>query len=157
MMKKEEIEEIKKIVERLLKDLGVEASVEVSVTENESEQLIKVQIETPEAATLIGFHGETLQSTKTILSFLINKLLGRWVKVEVNVGDYNQKREDQLRKLALNLAIKAKFSKEVQIIPNLNSSERRLVHLILTDHPDVYTESEGEGRNRCLMIKPKVK
>jgi len=120
-------------------------------------ELVKIQMESEEAATLIGFHGETLQAIKLVLSFLIHKELKRWIKIDLNIGDYNQKREEQLKKLSLNLAMKAKFSGEVQSIPNLNSSERRLVHLFLSEHPDVYSESEGDGRNRCLMIKPKPK
>jgi len=105
---------------------------------------------------LIGFHGETLSAVERILSFMIHRVLGRWHKVVVNVGDYRQKREEQIKRLALNLAMKAKFSKETQSIPNLSASERRIVHLVLADHPDVYTESEGEGKERYLTIKLKT-
>lgn len=100
--------------------------------------------------------GETLQAIQLILSFVVHKSSGEWVKTLVNVGDYRQKREEQLKKLALNLAMKVKFSGEAQAVPNLTPSERRAIHLILANHPDVYTESEGEGRERQLVIKPKA-
>lgn len=157
-MIKKENEKIIKIVNNLLSDVGVGAQVKTEIGEDESQnELVKIQMDSDEAATLIGFHGETLQAIKLVLSFLIHKELKRWIKIDLNIGDYNQKREEQLKKLSLNLAMKAKFSGEVQSIPNLNSSERRLVHLFLSEHPDVYSESEGDGRNRCLMIKPKPK
>ncbi|MBU2577418.1 single-stranded DNA-binding protein, partial [Patescibacteria group bacterium] len=114
-----------------------------------------IYLDSPEAALLIGFHGETLQSLQLIFSFLAHKLTGEWYKVSVDVGDYKQKREEQLRKLALNLAVKAKLSGEAQSIPNLNANERRLIHLVLAENPDVLSESEGEGRQRVLIIKPK--
>lgn len=153
-MTKEEIEKIKKIILELFSEINIQAEVEINYDEEAG--VLNIGIESPEAAVLIGFHGETLQSLQLITSFMVHKLLERWVKVSVNVGDYRQKREDQLTKLALNLAMKVKFSGETQSIPNLNASERRIVHLVLTDHPDVYTQSEGDGEQRQLFIKSKI-
>lgn len=152
-MNEEQLKKIKEITEQLITDLGFLAEV---VVQSEEEQ-INIQIESPEAAALIGFHGENLQAIQLVLSFMAHKALGEWTRVNVNVGDYRQKREEQLTKLALSLATKAKFSGETQAIPNLSASERRIVHLALTNHPDVISESEGEGRERTLTIKPKVK
>lgn len=137
----------------LIKDMGVETEMETKT--DEEAKTFSIHLDSPEAALLIGFHGETLQSLQLIFSFLAHKLIGEWYKVSVDVGDYKQKREEQLRKLALNLAVKAKLSGEAQIIPNLNANERRLIHLVLAENPDVLSESEGEGRQRVLVIKPK--
>jgi spoIIIJ-associated protein len=142
---------LKTEISALLNDMGVEAEVEIK----EEEEKTLIHLESPDAALLIGFHGETLQSLQLIFSFLVHKLTGEWDKVSVDVGDYRQKREEQLEKLALNLAAKAKLSGEEQTIPNLNANERRLIHLFLSENPDVYSESEGEGRQRVLVIKPK--
>jgi spoIIIJ-associated protein len=152
-MTKKEIENLKQETIALLSEIGTQAEVKVDFLKEEN--LLNIQIDSPQAAYLIGFHGETLQALQLILTFFVHKQIGSWMKLNVNVGDYRQKREEQLKKLALNLAMKAKFSKEAQSIPNLNSMERRFIHLILADHPDVYTQSEGEGRERQLIIKPK--
>lgn len=156
-MKNNNIENIKNELDSLMNELGIEAELKVSLGEKtEEEETVDIQIESPEAASLIGFHGETMHALQLISSFLCHKQLDKWVRVVVNIGDYRQKREEQLKNLALSLAMRAKFSKETQIVPNLNSSERRFVHMFLADNPDVYSESEGEGRNRVLTIKPKV-
>jgi len=152
-MNEEQAKKIKEAAEGLIAGLGF--SAEVKVTEDTTAGLVKVQIESPEAASLIGFHGENLQAIQLILSFMVYQILGEWIRINVNVGDYQQKREEQLTKLALNLAMKAKFSGEVQSIPNLTAAERRIVHLALSDYPDVVSESEGEGRERILTIKPR--
>ncbi len=152
-MDEDQILKIKSETESLLNDLGFAAEVEVQPEPELS--LVNIQIESPEAASLIGFHGENLQAVQLVLSFMVHRALGEWTRVNVNVGDYRQKREEQLTKLAQNLAMKAKFSGEVQSIPNLTAAERRIVHLALADSPDVVTESEGEGRQRVLTIKPK--
>jgi len=151
--KVKEKDTLQEMVETFISELGI--PVTVKVENKEDENLVDIQLESEEAAILIGFHGETLQAIQLFLSFLIHKNTDKWVKIALNVGDYRQKREDQLRKLALNLAMKVKFSQEAQAIPNLSSLERRFVHMVLTDNPDVYTQSEGEGRLRQLLIKPK--
>ncbi len=141
-------------VKDLISELGI--SVTVKVDFDESLGTVGIQIDSSEAAALIGFHGEMLQSIQLISSFLVHKKLGEWFKVLVNVGDYRQKREEQLRNLAMNLAMKVKFSGEAQTVSNLIPSERRIVHLALSGNPDVTTESEGEGKERRLVIKPKI-
>jgi len=153
-MNKDQLEAIKKESTALLADLGAKA--EVVADFDPATNVVGLQIESPEAAFLIGFHGETLQALQLILSFVSHKVLGEWVRVNVNVGDYRQKREEQLQRLAMSLAMKAKFSGEAQTIPNLTAAERRIIHLALANHPDVVSESEGEGRQRVLTIKPKT-
>lgn len=154
-MNKENVLKIQDEITSFINELEIEAQVQLTFEEDDSQGSLICQIESPQAAVLIGFHGENLQALQLILSFLVHKSQNEWVKILVNIGDYRQKREEQLHKLALNLAMKAKFSGEAQSLPNLSSSERRFIHLVLADNPDVYSESEGEGRNRLLMIKPK--
>ncbi len=36
----------------------------------------------------------------------------------------------------------------------MNSFERRIVHVALKDHPEVYTRSEGEDPDREVIIIP---
>ncbi|HUV72415.1 MAG TPA: R3H domain-containing nucleic acid-binding protein [Clostridia bacterium] len=152
-MNRNQLEQIEKEALNLIVDLGVEAAVEASFDEESG--VINLQIESPQPAILIGFHGETLHALQLIFSFLVHQILGEWFKVWVNVGDYRQKREEQLKKLALNLAMKAKFSGETQTVTGLSAAERRIIHLTLAEHPDVFSESEGEGRQRIITIKPK--
>lgn len=154
-MNKDNVLKIQDEITSFISELSIEAQVQLTFTEDDVQGSLVCQIESSEAAALIGFHGETLQALQLILSFLVHKSQNEWIKILVNVGDYRQKREEQLHKLALNLAMKAKFSGEAQALPNLSSSERRFIHMVLTDNPEVYSESEGEGRNRLLMIKPK--
>lgn len=154
-MTKKQLETFEKSIVSLLTELSVGSSVKAEAITADEQEEIRVQLESPEAAALIGFHGETLQALQLIFSFMSHQVLGQWVRVVVNVGDYRQKREEQLNRLAQNLAMKAKFSGEQQIIPNLSAAERRIIHLSLADRPDVCTLSEGEGRQRQLIIKPK--
>ncbi len=149
------LEEIKKIAEEFLDKLGIKGSV--TVTEDEGNEVVNLQIETEDSGYLIGYHGETLEAFQLLLSLMVYKKLTTWKRLVVNVGNYREDRLEQLKKLALNVAQKVKFSGEAQVIPNLSPSERRMIHLSLADHPDVFSESEGEGEERRLVVKPKNK
>ncbi len=144
---------IKELTESLLHQLLIEAKVEV--VENKEDEVFKVSIETEDSGFLIGYHGETIQALQLILSLMVYQKLGSWEKLLVDVGNYREQREEQLKKLAFNIAQKVKFSGEQQSIPNLSAPERRLIHLALADHPDVTTISEGEGADRRLIVRPK--
>lgn len=149
---KKRLETIEKITHEFFKHLGVEAKTEISEDEQGT---VHVNLESSDPGILIGYHGETLSSFQLILSMIVYRKLGEWTRILVDVGDYRQRREEQLKTLALNAAKRVKFSGESYAMSYLTPAERRLVHLILADHPEVVTESEGEGRNRRVIVKPK--
>ncbi len=143
---------IKEIAEKLLELLEVKVSSLVVKEENE---MINIQLETEEPGVLIGYHGKALQSLQLLIALMSFKKLGEWTRVVVNVGDYREKREESLTRMAQSLAQRVKFSGLVQSLPPMSSAERRVIHLALADDVDVETVSEGEGQERHVVIKPK--
>ncbi len=148
----EQIDQVKKITEDLLSKLEISGVVSVDVDETGA---YRVHIDTEETGLLIGFHGKTLESFQIILSILVSKKLGNWVKVYVNVGDYREKREEALMYMAQRAAERALASGRPVELAHLSPSERRVVHLTLSGDERVATESVGEGENRILIVKPK--
>ena len=72
----------------------------------------------------------------------------------VDINNYRKEREHIIVELAKAAAKKASVQKQAVKLPAMNAYERRLIHVELAIHPDVKTESEGEGRDRCVIIKP---
>ncbi len=72
----------------------------------------------------------------------------------VDVNNYRKERERIIVDLAKAAARKALSAKSPVHLPAMNAYERRLVHVELSIHPEVKTESSGEGRDRCVIIKP---
>jgi len=142
---------IKEKFSELLKLMEVE---DFQVEIEEQEDNFKVNIDCQEKGLLIGNFGETISSLQLVLSIMIYKQLGKWRTIIVDVGDYREQRKERLEKMALNAAQKAKFTKEKIEMPFLNSAERRIIHLALQEDTEVETESQGEGRERRLIIKP---
>jgi len=139
--------------EKILKLIGIEAKVTAS--EDLANQAILVQLETNEPGILIGYHGETLAAYQLLLGIVLNKSLKVWTRVIVNVGDYREKREETLHRMALNAAQRAHFSGSPVILPSLSPGERRIIHLALKNNTEVETYSEGEGPERRLVIRPR--
>lgn len=72
----------------------------------------------------------------------------------IDINNYKKERETIILNLAKAAAKKASMSKESIRLPAMNSYERRLIHAELASRPDVKTESEGEGSNRCVVVRP---
>lgn len=147
----QELKLVKILADQLLEQLKVDAKITLE-KDKEGSALLHLQTEDPGA--LIGYHGETLASFQLILSMMVYRQLGQWLRILVDVNDYREKRRESLEKMALSAAQKAKFSGESQPLPPLSASERRLVHLALAKDEEVETESEGEGFQRRVLVKP---
>jgi predicted RNA-binding protein Jag len=72
----------------------------------------------------------------------------------LDVNNYRQERENLIAELARAAAKKAMATKAEVTLPAMNSYERRLVHVELAVHPEVTTESVGEGKERYVIIRP---
>jgi spoIIIJ-associated protein len=146
------VEEIKEIASELFELLGLKVDFKVK----EEEDVVYLDIEAPEATgLLIGRHGETLNAIQSFLAMAIKQSTGEWVRVVVNIGDWRQKQEEQLVKLADQAAARATETGQPQYLYNLNATQRRMVHLALAENKSVETQSEGEGNERYLVVKPK--
>lgn len=154
MSEKNNIQELQSLVDELFKLLGVGAKGIVSF--DETEKIYMVNIETQdEAGLLIGHRGEVIDSLQTVLGMMFKSKVGEWLPIEVNIGDWRDKQEDYLKGLATQSSLKAKESGEAQPIYNLKASERRIIHLFLSEDTEIETESVGDGANRYLLVKPK--
>lgn len=149
----EKDEQIRLLTEDLLKRLEIEGSVTVDIDESGA---FRVNIQTEETGLLIGFHGRTLESIQIILGLLVSRELGTWERVYVNVGDYREKREEALMYMAQRAAERAITMNRPVELSNLSAAERRVIHLTLSGDERVMTQSEGEGRNRRLLVIPKL-
>lgn len=149
----EPLAKIKEIAEDLLQRLGIIGTVSMDTDESGA---FRVNIETEETGLLIGFHGRTLESFQMILGMIVAKALGTWERVYVNVGDYREKREEALMYMAQRASERAITTGRPVELSHLSASERRVIHLTLSGDERVSTESIGEGRERKLVISPKV-
>ena len=151
---KSKIEIVESVAKELLELMG--ATVKPEVFEDEQNDAIVVSLKTEdEAGLLIGRHGQTIESLQAAIGMLAKEKLGEWTRVVVNVGDWREKQEEYLKSLAVSAAERAKTTGEEQPLYNLTPSQRRVIHMALSEDPEIATESLGEGEERYLVVKKK--
>lgn len=89
------------------------------------------------------------------LEHLFNLMLAREKESAyvIDLNYYRKERERLIAELARAAAKKAMITKQEIKLPPMNSYERRLVHVEITTHPELKTESEGLGKERHIVIK----
>lgn len=128
----------------------LEVTAEFSLVEEDG--AIIVRMETEEPGVLIGHHGRSLEAIQVVLGQLVYKKLGQWVRIVVTVGDYRERRNEQLKELAQKTAERVIETQSEMVLSDLTPGERRIVHMALSEHPQVVSGSQGEGKNRHLIV-----
>jgi spoIIIJ-associated protein len=98
-------------------------------------------------------HVPELVSELKYLSTLLARKTGEPSFV-IDINNYRKEREKLILEIAKAAAQKVLVTKEEVRLPAMNAYERRLVHVELAMRPDVKTESAGEGKDRCVVIRP---
>lgn len=144
-------------LQELLAKMHIPAEVVVFRAEPaEGEQAPWVlQVRGRDLGALIGRRGETLAALQYITRLIASRDLERRANIVLDVEGYKARREKVLRRLALRLADQAQESGRTVSMEPMSPYERRIVHLTLRDHPDVTTESVGEGEHRKVTIVPR--
>jgi spoIIIJ-associated protein len=146
----------REIIEDLLDYMGFPGEVDVlkAGKENGTPTLTMAIVDGESMGALIGRRGETLQAFQFITQLLVNRRLGHWTRVLLDIEGYRSRRERYLKDTALRAAEKAmRYRESIELDPMI-PSERRIVHLTLADHEFVTTHSEGEGDNRRVLVEP---
>jgi spoIIIJ-associated protein len=104
---------------------------------------------------LIGRRGDHLAQLQYLANLLVNRRLGRWVRVTIDIEGYKRRREESLIGLAERVARQvARSGRAIQLEP-MPANERRIIHIALRNDPEVQTESSGEGEMRRVAIQPR--
>mgnify|MGYP001045474016 CR=1 FL=1 len=139
-------------LESILKTLEIESRMEVRTLEDGEE--IHYHLESDENALLIGREGRTLISLQYMLRNYLNTFVDGHLIVSLDIGNYHENHRKQLEILATKTAKEVAQTRIPVKLDPMNAYDRRIIHTKLSEWRDVTTESEGEGENRALVIKP---
>lgn len=123
----------------------------------EGSKLYRIDIDSDEASTLIGYHGETIYALQHLLKTLAWKKLNQNIMVVLDVDGYRKRQEESVLAMAMKKVEAARKTFQDQILPPMSPYFRRVVHLALTksEYSDITTESVGEGDRRAVVIRVK--
>ncbi|WP_009631822.1 protein jag [Synechocystis sp. PCC 7509] len=111
--------------------------------------LSKEQVE-----TLIGSSGEVLDGIQYLANATLNlnqtEPHGFYI---IELNGYRAKRQAELSAIALEAKEKVLTSTEEVEIKSLSSAERRQIHTILQEYPELETFSRGKEPHRHLVVR----
>ncbi len=158
-----DIKEIEKIIKDLLKIINIKSNISVIKEESQNRESIKINLESPDSALLIGYRGANLAALQHIVNIIWQSKNRKEnpeqisAKIILDVGSYKSQRLDSIEKMAKDLAEKVIKTGYAEVLPVMSSYERRAVHTALADSKGIITESVGEDPYRRIIIKIRSK
>jgi len=152
--------EAKDVLETLLDLMGISASIaplsELIAEEETGESAgATLNVEGEDLGILIGRRGQTLDCLQYIVKLIVGHRTKVWRPIIIDVEGYKQRRSNALQALAWRMVEQVKAKGTPFVMEPMSAFDRRIIHLTLAKHPDVITESSGEGEARRVVIIPR--
>ncbi|MES2876038.1 MAG: R3H domain-containing nucleic acid-binding protein [Patescibacteria group bacterium] len=145
------VEYAKKYLEDLLSFFEVNVDVEAHVDGD----VIELSVPSTDSnSILIGRNAETLRSLQYTVSTTLRNQDAALVRVNIDIADYKKQRAEKIAEQARGWIEEIRKSGDSHIA-NLNAADRRVVHRVAGEYEDIETFSEGEGRERRIIIAQK--
>jgi len=147
----EALASIKSGLEQILKLMGFESEVSVLFAGT----AVQCHITGEHEESVVGPEGRTLDNLQYLIRKIVSRTLPDKIMIDLDAGDFRERRIVELREKALELASLVKKDGKTQAIPALNPSARRIVHVTLQDDKGVRSRSVGDGIfKKVLIFKP---
>jgi spoIIIJ-associated protein len=143
----------KKYLEDLLSFFGL--NVDVYATTEDGEVIELSVPSTHLNGFLIGNHGDTMRSLQYLTSMALKTNEAALSRVNVDIADYKRQRAHRLEERAAEWIKQVQESGQEKHLAPMNSADRRTIHKLAGEY-GIETESEGEGRDRHIVLKPSV-
>ncbi len=103
---------------------------------------------------LIGRKGQTIDAFQHVLSKIMSHRLRKKMTIHVDAEGYKKRNREKLIGLAIETADYVAATGGARALEPMSPADRRIVHLTLKEREDVITASEGEDRDRFVVIWP---
>lgn len=150
------IDEVVSEIEKFMKDfISNLPTKDLKYEVKKDGNMIKVDIKDERAAYLIGYRGETLNSLQSILSNIASNDKQEKVRVLLNISNYREKREQDLKVLAKKIAESVEKTKKSITLEPMVAFDRKIVHSALQESDKVKTYSVGKEPYRKVVVSLK--
>ena len=148
MDKEQSIAYAKKFIEDILSFFGENIAVEASYNDD----ILSINIASSDLnSILIGRNAETLRSFQYVVSTVLRNNDAAITRVIIDIADYKKQREEKIAEKARGWIEEVRQTGDSHIA-HINAADRRIVHRVAADYSDIRTYSEGEGRQRYIVI-----
>lgn len=149
--------DVEAVSKKFLSDVfqAMNLTVNSEVKYDKESNNLDVELSGDEMGVLIGKRGQTLDSLQYLISLVVNKGTGEYIRVKVDTENYRERRKETLENLAKNISYKVKRTRRPVSLEPMNPYERRIIHSALQNDKYVTTHSEGEEPFRRVVVVPK--
>ena len=147
--------ELKEFIKDYLISLAHFMNTKFVLEIKETEVGFNVEIITDDNAIIIGKDGKNLSSIQFLLRETLKNITNIDIKVNLDVAGYKWQKEKQLKEEIKKIAKEVLATKLPAKLDSMNSYDRRIVHNIISEYPNLVTESKGETPDRYVVIKYK--
>jgi spoIIIJ-associated protein len=142
------VELARKTVQDIVSFFEINVDVETTVEDG----VINISIGSSELnSLLIGRNAETLRSIQSLVASVLRNQNADLQRINIDVADYKRQRAEKLAEKARGWIEEVRRTGD-SYVADLNAADRRVVHQVATEYSDIRTFSEGEGRDRRLII-----
>lgn len=147
----ESIEIVRDELLRIVELMGFPSTLEVQTTGLAVACTLRGEFE----ENLAGPEGKVLDSLQYILRKIVSRKVQERLRITINVGSFREKRLEELKVKAAELAALVKEDGKTQVLPGLNPSERRVIHMFFQEDKEIRSRSVGDGLfKKILIYKP---
>jgi protein jag len=148
MNKQQSIEFARTFLQDIISFFGENIDVEAGVEGD----VVELYVESSDSnSILIGRNAETLRSLQYLVSTALRNKDASLTRVNVDIADYKKQREEKIAEKARGWIEEVRATGNSHIA-RINAADRRIVHRVASEYSDIRTYSEGEGRDRHIII-----
>jgi spoIIIJ-associated protein len=142
---------VRELLERTIAASGVPATVRI----DEGDEELVATLVGPDLGVLIGRHGQTIDALQYLANAIGHRTQGdERLRVVVDAAGYRARRAATLETVARRAAEQAVATDGRVELEPMTAIERRIVHELLKDDPEVETSSEGTEPTRFVVVMP---
>ena len=134
------------LVQAFFKELG--AAVVPTVSRDEDHVLVAVD---GDLGWFVRRRGEALDALQYLVAAAVGKKGGE--RIVLDVGGYRAQRRQALEKMAREVALRVRESGQESVLEVMPASERRIIHSVIQEYPDLQSQSRGEDPHRQVVVQ----
>ena len=148
-------EDVNNLINEVIKTIGKGMNIIIDTEILSTDDIFNVTLVSNNNSILIGREGKILNSLQNLVRQIVRNKTSMNLKINLDVSNYKMKKMKNIEKIVREVAEEVKSSKITASLDPMNSYERRFVHTIISEYPELETESIGEGLERHITIKYK--
>jgi len=140
--------------ENYIKQVTANMNLDVHINTTVDGKHVTFELNGGNLAIIIGKRGQTLNALQYLVRLVINKNSKKYYTVTLDAEGYRERRRETLESLASRMADKVIRTKTKVALEPMPAYERKIIHSVLQDIPEVSTCSDGQEPHRHIVIKP---